>query len=82
MIKQSVEDRFEAIVTKHRLTRSAVKDLAINLLVSLGHNIHTEARTICKTPRTNINSDSFQHFKHYQRVFFFTILYIFLWYIF
>ncbi len=55
------EDRFGAIVTKHRLKRSAIKDLA-NLLVSVGHNIHTDARTICKTPRTKINSDSFQHF--------------------
>ncbi|EFX67037.1 hypothetical protein DAPPUDRAFT_115799 [Daphnia pulex] len=58
---ESVEDRFGAIVTKHRLTRSAIKDFA-NFLVSLGHNIHTDARTIFKTPRTKINSDSFQHF--------------------
>lgn len=58
---QSVEERFGAIVTKHRLTRSAIKDLA-NLLVSLGHNIHIDARTICKTPRVKLDTDSFKHF--------------------
>ena len=58
---QSVEERFGAIVTKHRLTRSAIKDLA-NLLVSLGHNIHIDARTICKTPLAKLDTDSFKHF--------------------
>lgn len=43
---QSVEERFGAIVSKHRLTRSAIKDLA-DVLFSLGHNIHTGSRTIC-----------------------------------
>jgi hypothetical protein len=62
---QSVEERFGAIITKHRLTRSAIllarQDLA-SVLVSLGHNIHIDARTICKTPRAKLDTDLFKHF--------------------
>ena len=62
---QSVEERFGAIITKHRLTRTAIllarQDLA-SVLVSLGHNIHIDARTICKTPLAKLDTDSFKHF--------------------
>ena len=64
--EQNVEERFGAIVTKHRLTRSAIKDLA-NLLVSLGHNIHIDARTICKTSCVKLDTDSFKHLRLTER---------------
>ncbi|KZS05407.1 Uncharacterized protein APZ42_031402 [Daphnia magna] len=59
--EESLENRVAAIAIKHRLSGAAVRSIT-NLLISLGHKIYKDRRTILKTPRTKLGSTSFKHF--------------------
>jgi hypothetical protein len=59
--EESLENRVAAIAIKHRLSGAAVRSIT-NLLISFGHKIYKDRRTILKTPRTKLGSTSFKHF--------------------
>jgi hypothetical protein len=59
--EESLENRLASIAIKHHLSGAALRSIT-DLLISLGHKIHKDRRTILKTPREKLDSNSFQHF--------------------
>ena len=55
-----LSEELAAIAIRHNLTRAAVNDFS-KLLISLGHVVPKDARTILKTPRKKIKSKTFVH---------------------
>ena len=60
--EESLENRLASITIKHHPSGAAVRSIT-DLLISLGHKIHKDRRTILKTPRKKLDSNSFQHFE-------------------
>ena len=55
-----LSEELAAIAIRHNLTRAAVNDFS-KLLISLGHVVPKDERTILKTPRKKIKSKTFVH---------------------